>query len=504
MPSSLVLFVWFVVLLGLLIFDPARDRSVSVALWIPVMWIVFVGSRQPSVWLAWGQGSINSLDVANAFEEGDPVDRVVWLLLIVLAIGVLLARSVDWSRFVDHNYALIAFVLFCLLSVAWSDFPLISFKRWFRDLGNYLVVLVILSDPRPELAVRSVLRRACYLWIPLSIVVIKYSPELGKGYDVWTGEPEFRGVAASKNILGVICLVSTLFFVWDTLTRWSDRKRGRMSAVILVNVAFLTMTLWLLLQAGSATATVCLALGISAILATRTKLFRRRPGLFRMLIPVAFSSYLVLAFALGMNGQFAEAVGRDSTLTSRTTIWNLLLSMHTNPWVGVGYDSFWEGSRLAFVWANVGEIGEAHNGFLEVYLNLGIVGLTLLFAFFVSSYRQSLRGVSQQDGLAPLTVAFWAIMPFYNVTEAAVRMHLIWVTFLIVAIRVCTRKRRVVKIAAPDHVETYSAGQQVDRDSGVMQPIVDLNAPQLAEPPEEWDYRLRSADTDKYKVYRHN
>ena len=66
------------------------------------------------------------------------------------------------------------FLLFALLSVLWSDFPLVALKRWFRDLGNYLVILVVLSDPRPLEAVRALLRRLCYLLIPLSILLVKY------------------------------------------------------------------------------------------------------------------------------------------------------------------------------------------------------------------------------------------------------------------------------------------------------------------------------------------
>ena len=482
MPPSLVLLAWFVLVLGLLIFDPGRERNTSIALWIPVSWIFFVGSRQPSVWLAWGQGSINSSNLADAFEDGNPVDRFVWLSLIVVAFCVLIARSFDWGRFVSRNPALVLFVSFCLLSVAWSDFPLVSFKRWFRDLGNYLVVLIALSDSRPEAAVRTVFRRLCYLWIPLSIVVIKYFPELGKGYDVWTGEPEFMGVAASKNILGVICLVSTLFFFWDTMTRWPDRSQRRMKRIIVVNVVFLVMTLWLLNQASSATASVCLALGCLAIVATRTKFFRRRPGLLKALIPVGFFSYLIFAFALGMNGRIAEAVGRNATLTSRTVIWPLLLGMHTNPWIGVGYDSFWEGSRLPFIWSKVGAIGEAHNGFLEVYLNIGLIGLFLLLAFFVSTYRKSLRDLTDRNGLAPFIAALWTMVPFYNVTEAAFRMHLMWVTFLFAAIPVCTLRKRTIEKAVP------LKSDQSEIQSLELPPVLNLTPRPLSDQPGDWDY----------------
>ena len=85
-----------------------------------------------------------------------------------------MSRSFNWGSFFSRNLALMAFLSFALVSVCWSDFPFVALKRWFRDLGSYLVILVVLSDPRPLEAVRTVLRRLSYLLIPLSILLNKY------------------------------------------------------------------------------------------------------------------------------------------------------------------------------------------------------------------------------------------------------------------------------------------------------------------------------------------
>src|SRR5271154_585926 len=78
-------------------------------------------------------------------EDGNPLDRSFDLVLIVLAIAVLMSRSFKWSNFLRRNMVLTAYVSFALLSILWSDFPFVAFKRWFRDLGNYLMILVVLS-----------------------------------------------------------------------------------------------------------------------------------------------------------------------------------------------------------------------------------------------------------------------------------------------------------------------------------------------------------------------
>src|SRR5262249_4881110 len=139
------------------------------------------------------------------------------------------------------------------------------------------VVLVVLTDPQPLEAARTVLRRLSYLLIPLSVVLIKYFPEISKQYGAWTGLATYAGATTSKNMLGLACLISGLFFFWDTVTRWKDRKRPRTRQIILVNVAFIAMTLWLLKLASSATSGVCLALGCLVIAAAHTKPVWRRP-----------------------------------------------------------------------------------------------------------------------------------------------------------------------------------------------------------------------------------
>ena len=220
MPPSLALSLWLVLLVALLHFDPAKAPRTSLALWVPLIWMFIQGSRLPSQWFG-----VQVADATQALEEGNPLDRGIFFVLILVAIGILMSRSFKWGDFFGRNVALMAFVLFALLSVVWSDYPFVAFKRWFRDLGNYLVVLVALSDPRPQEAVRTLLRRLCYLLIPLSILLIKYYPEIARQYSYYTGAAMYVGPTTGKNLLGLLALLSGLFFFWDTAVRWSDRNR---------------------------------------------------------------------------------------------------------------------------------------------------------------------------------------------------------------------------------------------------------------------------------------
>jgi exopolysaccharide production protein ExoQ len=429
MPPTLALVLWLVMLVALLVLDPAKDSGTSLILWVPVSWMFIVGSRLPSQWTGFAVGMGPS-----ALEEGNPLDRVIFLVLIAVAVGTLISRSFNWGAFFTRNMALTAFIAFALLSVLWSDFPFVSLKRWFRDFGNYLMVLVVLVDPRPLEAVRTLLRRFCYLLIPLSLLLVKYYPRIGVQYEPWTGADMFVGATTSKNMLGVACLVSGLFFFWDTLTRWTDRKQRRTRRIILVNGAFMAMTLWLLHISQSATSQVCLAIGCLTVMAAHRGVGRRHIGVLKVMIPLSFVVYLVLAFGLGLQAQLAHAVGRNATLTDRTIIWKILLSLNTNPIVGTGYESFWLGSRLGYVWRTYDAINEAHNGYLEIYLSLGLIGLFLIGGFLVASYRTICRRLESASCFGTLSLAMWSMLVFYNVTEAAFRFHLMWFAFLLGAI----------------------------------------------------------------------
>ncbi len=432
MSPTLALILWLILQIALLYFDPGKSRNLSPALWLPVIWFFFLGSRLPSQWLDIQKIGIGTTE---AMQEGSPLDRSVYLLLIVLSLAVLISRSFNWGAFFKSNRVLVAFLLWALLSMVWSDFPFIAFKRWFRDTGAYLAVLVILTDPRVHLAMATVLRRLAYLTLPLSTLFIKYFPNLGKQYDTWAGHAMFTGVTTSKNMLGLLCLLSGLFFFWDTAVHWSERKNKRARRIIIVNTLFFALTLWVLVQSRSTTSQVCLVLGLLVILVFYSGIFRRFPRLLKALVPVAFLMYLILDFGFQMNGSLAQAVGKDATLTDRTKIWAFLLGMHSDPVIGTGYQSFWLGSRLETFWqqSGLGQINEAHNGYLEVYLELGLVGVAILVVLLVVSYRSLCRKLESTPDIAVFGLAVWLCLVFLNMAEAAFETGVMYSVFLMTA-----------------------------------------------------------------------
>jgi O-antigen ligase len=167
-----------------------------------------------------------------------------------------------------------------------------------------------------------------------------------------------------------------------------------------------------------------------------------------VLVPAAFGLYLILDLFFGMGGSMAQAVGKDPTLHDRTKIWSFLLGMHTNPVIGTGYQSFWLGPRLEYFWtsAKLGHINEAHNGYLEVFLELGFAGVLLMVGFLIASYRAIWRKGGRLSGLAVFSLAAWMILVFYNMSEAAFESGLLYSVFLLGAIQVPARAERRARV----------------------------------------------------------
>jgi exopolysaccharide production protein ExoQ len=457
MPTSLALAIWLILLLLLLYFDPAKVRETSAALWIPVIWLFIVASRLPSQWMAGRLGA-----AVIVLEEGSPLDRSIWLVLILMSIGILITRSFQWGDFFARNAALMAYLSFALFSVLWSDASFVSFKRWFRDLGSYFMILIVLSDPNPLEAVRTVLRRLCYLLVPLSVVLIKYT-NIGKVYDKWSGNASYVGATTSKNMLGALCLVAAIFFFWDTLMRWSERKERRTRQIFFVNFVFAFLTTYLLYRAHSATSAVCFVLGCSVLTAAHSNWGERHPTFLKTIIPISFCVYLLLGFGFGLNSTFAEMLGRDPTLTDRTRIWSALLTMNTNPLIGTGYESFWLGRRLDLVFIKLHDhINEAHDGYLEVYLNLGLIGLSLLCVFLVVAYRNICKkDLPEKGNFTSLSLAMWSVVLFYNITEASFKHGVIWITLLLGAISLRERQEGLVTPEAAYDTDQVPEGEAV-------------------------------------------
>ena len=182
LPPRLALFLTLAFIVFLFRRDIREEPNVSGALWLPLLWLVFTCSRPVTTWLHMFGLPVGG-GVSN--EEGSPVDACFVYAMATAGLFVLIERQVSLSEVLQRNGWLVAFIAYCFISVLWSDYPLISFRRATKIFGHPIMALIVLTEPDFEEALTRLMKRCAYVIVPVSILWIKYYPEYGRAFDDW-------------------------------------------------------------------------------------------------------------------------------------------------------------------------------------------------------------------------------------------------------------------------------------------------------------------------------
>lgn len=428
-------------IIGLFVLDRDAKVRTSKALWIPVLWLLIVGSRPVSLWFESGP----TISQSEQYTEGSPIDAAVFGILIAAGVLVLSLRSRKIGRLLRGNVPILLFFCYCAISIVWSDYSFVAMKRWIKAVGDLVMIGIVLTDPEPTTATKRFLARAGFILLPLSVLFIKYYPDLGRSYNPWTWVPMYCGVTTFKNLLGMICLVCGLGSLWSFLGAYEDRKIPNRFRHLVAHGIIVAISVWLFIIADSMTSLSCFLMAGTVMVMTMWRPVAKTPIAIHALIG-GFVALSLCALFADSAGTMVHSLGRQANLTGRPAIWAAVLSLHTSPLVGAGFESFWMGSRLQRVWDMTEKgIQEAHDGYLEVYINLGIVGVSLLAGLIVSGYRNALAVFRRDRHAGRLQLAFFTAGVIYSITEAGFRMMCpMWIGFLlsIVAIPPSVSKKK--------------------------------------------------------------
>jgi O-antigen ligase len=190
------------------------------------------------------------------------------------------------------------------------------------------------------------------------------------------------------------------------------------------------MACWLLSKAHSATALGILVAGICFLVVSGSNLVKQHLAL-SIVVSVALSTVVFLSF--DVMGAILSVLNRDPTLTGRTALWEELIQYNNAPMIGAGYETFWVGNESKRLWEKYWwHPNEAHNGYLEIYINLGAIGLLLLVGIIIGAYRNVKRSLVLGFDFGRFRLAFLGMMLLYNITESAFKaLHPMWFVFLL-------------------------------------------------------------------------
>jgi exopolysaccharide production protein ExoQ len=420
-------------LLGFIVWLFARDirrrRDLSPALWFVLAWVVIIGSRAVSTWLDVGREVGGS---AGAYDEGNPFERNIYFVLLAAGLTTLVRRGVRLPELIKQNKWLAIFFGYWLLSTLWADLPFVAFKRWIKDSGNLVMVLVILTDPNPVEAAKAVFVRCACLLVPLSVLFIRYYPELGRAYHAPSGEMMFTGVAAHKNTLGMLVMVCALVLVWDLLSRLKQKMRPVRWTSLIPEMTLLGMTVWLLLKSHSATSLACTIVGLAVFLGLKAPAIKARIDRLEVYAVVGGALFWVLNSMFDLSRLVVEGIlGRDMTLTTRTEVWPVLLSQADSQLFGSGFMAFWSGKRFEVLYEQYGII-QAHSGYIEVFLNGGWVAVAILAVLLFSASRSIKQELGFEGDWPAVRFMFLVVAVLHNFTEATIsKGGLVWFVLLL-------------------------------------------------------------------------
>jgi exopolysaccharide production protein ExoQ len=409
MPPLLALILCTVFVLFLLGLEARASRRVSPELWIPTLWMMMIASRPLCSWF--GPTGDN--------ESGSALDRWVLTGLTVVAIAVLAHRRFDWAGTLRRHKWLLALLTYMLASTLWSDITMIALRRWAREAIIFPMAFLIMSEANPRRALASLLRRSAYVLIPFSLMLINYYPAVGRQYGRWSGIQMWTGVTTQKNHLGRLCMISIFFLLWALYERWLERPSEGGRYLLWADVSIVLLALYVLKGADSSTSLATLIVGAATFLSLR--LFRKlkievpQAGLLALVILLAgFGA--AAPFLGGSNiAIFSASLNRNNTLTGRTDVWAAVLpAMREKALLGWGFGSFWTDARREFY-----DIPTAHNGYLDILLELGEVGLAFYAVWLLSCARQLHRALGRDYAWASLAICFLLMTLVYNGTESA-------------------------------------------------------------------------------------
>ncbi|MFD1333482.1 O-antigen ligase family protein [Methylopila musalis] len=358
--------------------------------------------------------------------EGNIIDRFGVLALFGLALVVLALNARRLPALIPGLAGLGAIVVICLSSVLWSDFPDLTIRR--ALLLTFLAVIA--ASCASGLKSLRQFHTALFAVTALVIVLNVVGSALAPGFAVT--DLGLRGMYSQKNVAGIAAMITAV-----TAATWTlGAARRRHVALGLLALA-LALGFLLLTRSKTSIALTGLALAGIAAFALTEKLGPR----FALLLAAAaaFGVCVFLAAFAAFDFDpvaFSAVFTGDASFTGRDELWAFALkAAQERFWLGHGYGAFWDvgpdndplnridpGTWLGDV--EVGTINQAHNGFLELWLHIGLPAVVLATVVVATGMVAGLAGAASAQapraeraalGLIGVVLALHLL---HNLTEA--------------------------------------------------------------------------------------
>jgi len=350
-------------------------------------------------------------------EEDSPARRIIRFGCSLLILYLLSTRWREIARVCWKSKLFLALPGLAFVSALWSQDPihtlvsalnlvlttLFAVYLYVRYPGKRLMDFLIFSAVVPML---------------LCIFLVVFVPKVG--IDSYQ-QDSWRGIFGQRNNCAMVC---TLFLAVAL------HYRARSFTGQIARATVLALSLLFIVMSGSRQGWIFA--GLALVLTLGLRLIARMRSLDRIffLMAAAIPAALLIFLVATNVTQVLYFMDKDPTITQRTVIWaEVLPPILKHPLAGYGYLSFWQGLNgesmnavLVTGWMEA----QAQDGYLDVLLGLGVIGLAPILWMFVRGFVQAVKAIERRKA-GPVVLLATALLPLIlaeNVGESSILMPL--------------------------------------------------------------------------------
>ncbi len=401
------------------------------------------------------------------------MNQLAWSLFAALGFIALWANPFQARKFFLASVPLMMLLVWCALSIFWAPDVTIASRRFIR------LVFVFIAAAGIAVAVPSLrtFHRTAIVVLGVVMFINFTSVFLVPGL-ARDEAGNFTGMYSHRNTAGLISTIA--FFCWLSAARWSSDRQSRF-------FLYIGSGIWCIFTFFTASKTSIVISVLSPIAVITLAHIVRRYGLSAwfsfmtlFLAAMIFLSIMIL-FTSPTLDEMLGIFLPDTTLTGRTILWRFLFEEFSfHPWLGIGFGSFWgtgdTSPAVVFGAEFISRINQGHNGYLDILLTTGVVGLILFSIFMMSTflygirmlYYDKLTGSNNAGAIEFLLYIIFAAVP-HDITESSFLRgsSILWFFFLLAYFIFIRGQYRNPGSSQPGfHAHSPAPGRSVGRARG--------------------------------------
>ena len=355
--------------------DPREKfySNFALAIFVVFLFFIFFGTKTPFGEKVWEAESIGTSNVTN---------QIVFGGLFVCSLILLVHRKRELFRLIKREKFLTIFLVWCLVTIIWSKYPFVSFKRYIQYFTVITVCLSVFLNVKDYKQILTVFKIMLGIYLFVCVATILTIPGARDRFGIW------RGVAPHKNTLGQISLIAVIFYTATFNSEKTLKARAINALLIFTGVVLIF---------GSKSSTSIVAFVIILMFAMTVlvdKLFEPIGIRKTVSLLITFVFFLIFASIIFIVPEILETLvsstGKDLTFTGRVDLWaDIWEEVKRHPLIGAGFQGYWvitsskvEALYEIYPWLPI----QAHNGYLDIINELGFIGIALFVLLLVNYF----------------------------------------------------------------------------------------------------------------------